>query len=184
MAKAWGDESHLRGLASWTRLPWVGRRPSAGLAARAPLGTRSGSFSSCLPPDYHVYMCSHLLVYVMCLYHSPTARRPWSRCATISRGLAAGAGPDCAPLATGAICCCAFLGLIHRYIVCLFAPQPRGVDFDAWASFYFMRRGYIAGSARICGPRLAPAGAGSCAVAYMLTGKVGVATQWSVDAIR
>ena len=141
MAKAWGDQSHLRGLASWTRLPWVGGRPSAGLAARAPLGTRSGSFSSCLPPDYHVYMCSYLLVYVICLYPSPTARRPWSRCAPISRGLAAGAGPDCAHLATGAICCCAFLGLIHRYIVCMFAPQPRGVDFDAWPSFYFMRRG-------------------------------------------
>ena len=77
-----------------------------------------------------------------------------------------------------------FGGLIHRYIVCLFAPQPRGVDFDAWASFYFMRRVSIAGSARIRGPRLAPAGAGPCAVAYILTGKAGVATQWSVDAFR
>ena len=98
MAKAWGDQSHLRGLASWTRLPWVDRRSSAGLAARAPLGTRTGSFPSCLPPDYHAYMCSHLLVYVMCLYHSPTARRPWSRCATFLGGWRLARGPIAPPL--------------------------------------------------------------------------------------
>ena len=69
-------------------------------------------------------------------------------------------------------------------MVCILALLARGVDFDAWASFYFMRRGSIAGSARIRGPRLAPAGAGPCAVAYILTGKAGVATQWSVVAIR
>jgi hypothetical protein len=81
-------------------------------------------------------------------------------------------GPIAPPLRLVQYVVALFGDLIYRYIVCMFAPQPRGVDFDAWASFYFMRRGSIAGSARIRGPRLAPAGAGPCAVAYMLTGKV------------
>jgi hypothetical protein len=140
LAKSWGDESHLRGLAIRTRPPWECRCPARGLAARAPPGTRAGIFLSCLHPDYLPDMYARLLMLAMRLYPSPTARGLWSRGSTISGGLAAGAGPDCAPLATGALYCCAFFGLIHRYIVLVFAPQPRGVRFDAWASFYFMRR--------------------------------------------
>ena len=172
MAEVRPPLSHLRGVASWPRPPSVGRRPGRGLAARAPW-VRARGFSRHDLPRNILRASRHVFSYVtcVCIPHLQLVGRGlvsqlfhagWR----LARDLVA------PPLMTGARCCCAFFGLIHSYGMYMFAPQPRGVHYEACVYFVFQCAGReFAGSARIRGPRLAAAGAGPHGVAHILTDK-------------